>query len=793
MSMLRFPGLQTGIDTSAIIEQLMTLERRTMNTYEQRKSTWEQKLDALGTLETKIRTLRNDATALSDADELKAYQVSTSDDEKVTASASNNAYEGNHTIVINQLAAAERWVHNTGKEYLEDLVGAGTFIYSYGNEETSITTTATTTLEDMVGLINNDANNPGVTASTLYYNGRYHLVLNGQDGGTDYRISVNNSNTEVWQSDSELTVASDNASLTSKIVDLDQFGENSLEGGEVIEITGTDRYGNAITQVDLSLTANTRVEHLIGEINDAFAGIAKARFENGKIVLTENTAGASDLSITLTYNANGSAATLTLPAMAVNAEGGSTSATLSDYSNDDFTVTQTAQNAKIKVDGFPNTSAISEVQRITPSVNPSSGTFTLTYNGMTTSAIAYDASAATVQAALEALSNVNSGDITVSAQNTNLSDGYIEFTYDDALGDVNLISIDPSNLDQSSMSNYAVTEETQGNGGYISRSSNTIDDVISGVTLHLHDTTDASGEEITLTRDIESVKTKLNEFIVSYNAATEYIKEKIGFNNVTETAGILIGDYVVSTMRYKFREPIIEQTKGFLEDFDTFLMPGQIGIEVDRDGMLSLNENDFEEAIAEDYKGVLDIIGADKTGSSSSKTINFYNASSSYTTAGTYNVQVTIMSNQITDAQIKLSSESSYRTMDFSASGNIITGNSEFDSNGDPVYAENGLQLTVDSSVADGTYTASIYVKQGFTGAIKDVLDKIVESEVGSLEIDQEQVQSQIDELEEKIEDEEYRLEVKEKRLVTQFARLEKTLALLQQQMGAVNSLGSVV
>jgi hypothetical protein len=42
------------------------------------------------------------------------------------------------------------------------------------------------------------------------------------------------------------------------------------------------------------------------------------------------------------------------------------------------------------------------------------GTFTITFNGQTTSAIAYNATAAVVQAALEALSNVDPGDVTVS-------------------------------------------------------------------------------------------------------------------------------------------------------------------------------------------------------------------------------------------------------------------------------------------------------------------------------------------------------------------------------------------
>ncbi len=676
MSTLRLPGLLTGIDTAKLIAQLLAIERRSLNVYEGRKSMWEERQDALSTLETKLSNLRNSVQALSDADELRAFSVASSDTDKLTADASYNAFEGNHTVVINQLATAERWVHTAGKEYAEDYVGAGTFIYSYNHKETTLTTTATTTLENLVGLINNDADNPGVTASLLYYNDAYHLVLNGNDAGSDYEISINASSTEVWQADSAFTVGGGNATLSSKITALNQFGANPLLGGEHIEITGTDHDGVAITQVDLTVTENTKVGHLISEINDAFDGIAKAVLENGKIILTDDTTGTSSLSIDLTWDDNSSGATLTLPTMAFLTKGGSTSASglNNDFEPADFSETKSAQDSEIRIDGYPP-------------------------------------------------------------------------------------------------------------GAWISRSSNTVDDVIYGVALHLHDTTDASGEEITLTRDIQSVKDKLTKMVDAYNFAVEYIKGKTGYNDVLKTAGLLMGDYVVSTIRQQIRTPLITQTNGFIEDIDTFLTPGHIGFKLDREGVLSLDMNVLDEAIAEDYMGVLAIIGADKTGSSDSNTIEFYGAHSNYTTAGSYDVEVVVSGGAITSAKIKLSTESTYR--DAAYSGNIVTGNSTFDDNGKPMYPENALQLSVDLS-QDGTFTATVRVKQGFTGAIEDALDNMLKITTGSIQIDQKHVDNQIEYLQEKIENEEYRLTKREERLIARFARLERNLALIQQQMGAL-------
>lgn len=62
----------------------------------------------------------------------------------------------------------------------------------------------------------------------------------------------------------------------------------------------------------------------------------------------------------------------------------------------------------------PYSAVTNEVQTATITGAPTGGTFTLTYSGQTTAAIAYNATAATVQAALEALSNLAPGDVVVT-------------------------------------------------------------------------------------------------------------------------------------------------------------------------------------------------------------------------------------------------------------------------------------------------------------------------------------------------------------------------------------------
>lgn len=62
----------------------------------------------------------------------------------------------------------------------------------------------------------------------------------------------------------------------------------------------------------------------------------------------------------------------------------------------------------------PYAGPTSEVQTVTVTGTPTGGTYTLTWSGQTTAAIPYNATAAQVKTALENLSNIEAGDLTVT-------------------------------------------------------------------------------------------------------------------------------------------------------------------------------------------------------------------------------------------------------------------------------------------------------------------------------------------------------------------------------------------
>lgn len=693
MAEIRLPGLATGIDTGAIIEQLMAINSRRLQSMQAEVASTQNKKEKISELESMLKEYNTSISNLSNSSQLKSYKAATSDEDIVTAEANSNAYEGNHTIEIRQLATSERWIHDNGFANTTTKVGAGNFIFSYNNQELVVQTTADTTLEDFVGLINNDTDNPGVNASILKYDSgtgnAYHLVLNGKDSGSDYQITINDSNTEVWDSDhsSPLEKNGENAAASDLLQDLDSFSEEGTMGSgstsDQIHIAGFRHDGSAVDYY-FDVDENTTIQDIVDQVNEAYetGGVrtATATYSEGLISLTSNTSGASFLSVT-TFSfvpGMGSAASITLPSFSQDVEGGTTSASIASLASGTFNEISDALDSEFRVDGYPA-------------------------------------------------------------------------------------------------------------GDWISRSSNTVDDVISGVTFHLHDTNEGNTEDINLTRNTEALKTKVEDLMESYNAVVAFLEENTGFSEDGTDRGVLATDYNIVNVLNQIKLPFQSNVSGFTGD-DSFMHPNDIGLTLDADGTLEFDSSEFDDAIVDDYLGVLSLIGALKSGSSSSSDIKFQSANK-YTTAGVYEVRVYGDGAAVTSAQIRLQGETDWRDM-VVVDGSTIMGNSSFDSRGYSIYDENSLIMSVDATKTSGTpITASIRLKQGFAGAADDNLDTILDPYNGIVPITRDSLTDSIENQNDRIEQEQTRLEKVEQRLIEKYARLESYLQQIQSSLSAAGLL----
>jgi flagellar hook-associated protein 2 len=691
MSSLQLPGLSTGIDTKALIDQLMAVERRRLAAYTSNVSQYEEKKTAITELQGKLFTYKSSLEDLADASQLRSFEASSNDEGVLTVSANSKAYEGSHTVQIKQLATADRWVHG-GFKYATSYVGEGTFLFSYDHQQMTIQTTADTTLEDLAGLINNDSENPGVSASILKYDdgagGVYHLVLSGRNSGSDYQITVDTSSTEVHTAASTLQTDAENAGDTTKISELDDFSGQGIDFAEVTQITiSGDQHDGGVVNTVFTINEHSTLEDLISEIETAYDDTVKVTFEDGQFKITDKTVGTSSMTLNLDFGTGTQTASLAFNQSTV---GGATTADIASLTAGSFSQTQSAQDSLFKVDDYP-----------------------------------------------------------------------------------------------------------PGEDEWISRSTNTVDDVVAGVTLNLHETTedlDNPGQtiydkvEINLTRNTEQLKEKMNAMIEAYNTVIMYVDEKTTYDEETNSAGILSSEYTLTSIRSLLRTPLLSNAVGFTAS-DSFLNPRDIGLSVDIDGMLELEENKFDEAVVDDYLGVLSLMGAKKTGSTSgidSAYVKFYGASR-YTTAGTFDVRVTVDgSGSITSALIKEADEDWANARSATIDGNYIYGNDELDSKYKPLNPEFDLQLAVDTSQTGRTMDVTVNIRQGFAGNLYEQVDDLLKSGSGRLPISIEGIEDRINSIERRIEDEERRLERVEARQVERFARLEKMLSMIQQQFAGI-------
>lgn len=189
-------GLASGIDWQETVSMIMEIESLPKVMLEDRKETYQDKLDAWQTINTNLLSLSSLMESMNELNEIMTKEASSTDTDIATASANSSAATGSYSLEINQLAQSHILIHEGFADQNTTAVhngpGDGTFTYTYGTETYNVTVPAGSTLVDLVAAINNDVNNPGITATILNDGSDtnpYHLVLTGETGA-DNTITV---------------------------------------------------------------------------------------------------------------------------------------------------------------------------------------------------------------------------------------------------------------------------------------------------------------------------------------------------------------------------------------------------------------------------------------------------------------------------------------------------------------------------------------------------------------------------------------------------------------------------
>lgn len=121
MAGIRMSGLVGGIDTSTLIEQLMSIERKPVYQIQQRQDALRIRLNAWRDLATRLGTLRSKVGDLTDLTKIGAKLASSSDAAAVSASASPDALVTSFTVHVDKLATPTRVTSSTSLSRSLDL------------------------------------------------------------------------------------------------------------------------------------------------------------------------------------------------------------------------------------------------------------------------------------------------------------------------------------------------------------------------------------------------------------------------------------------------------------------------------------------------------------------------------------------------------------------------------------------------------------------------------------------------------------------------------------------------
>jgi flagellar hook-associated protein 2 len=107
-------GIASGIDTSALIEQLLSIERQPQVVMQRQLQLLQWKKSSWNTINTKLLDLKTTVEGLLKRDNLLASKVSSSQDGLVSATASGISASGSYEITVNALATGTKLVSGLG-------------------------------------------------------------------------------------------------------------------------------------------------------------------------------------------------------------------------------------------------------------------------------------------------------------------------------------------------------------------------------------------------------------------------------------------------------------------------------------------------------------------------------------------------------------------------------------------------------------------------------------------------------------------------------------------------------
>ena len=658
-------GLVSGFDWRSMIDQLIEIEHQRVDLVEDRKSEYESKLTEWQSVNTMLLSLKTAASALSVESAFNVYTSSaTSNTSKaasdlLTVSTSSTASPGTYEIKVNNLAKSQKL---SSKSYSATdtaiSLSAGDILVS-GRVVNIAATDTLADIKNKINAVNTGSSPSNVTANIVQYGTNdYRLVLTNDNTGADGISLLNASSSDILGDLGFIETASGSYDI-----------KNSITGG---------------AQSDRFISVNDSIEDLLDLNTPQSSATLKIKGENGS--------DSDNITIDL------SAHNLNQIADAINANKGAANISAS-------VVSETADGNtyyRLQIDGIDDTDPFSDNNNIFQTLGlikggvgdvvGDVGTNAMTTNGqvITTStklvdidgyleytagdqilfegydtsgsAVNYTFSLSDTKTVQDLLNDIESqyGDVTAAVT----ADGKIQIvdntTATPASSNLSITftpTIDKGELDfgftGAAISVIRDRELVEGKDASIvvddvtiTDPSNTITDVIEGVTLNLVGADDAATTvTVKVERDLSAIKSKIQDMVDSFNTVLGYINTQFSYNDKTdEVGGILFGDGTLASVKSDLINIVTETITGASSDFNKLSL---IGITLDltnteegyyQDLTLSIDEDKLTDALETNFDDVRKLFAA--FGSSPDANIEYISHTDD-TLGGTYDVVIT--------------------------------------------------------------------------------------------------------------------------------------------------------
>ena len=322
---------------------------------------------------------------------------------------------------------------------------------------------------------------------------------------------------------------------------------------------------------------------------------------------------------------------------------------------------------------------------------------------------------------------------------------------------------------------------------WIERSSNSVDDVIEGLTLTLNDAAVGTSTKINVVTDTDAIRANALEFVNQVNAIRAQIKSLTSVNEEGE-GSILTGNYGVDIVGQNLKNITADLAQGFTpwdattSSGDYYTALSQIGITTDAEegspnyGMLKLDADEFDKALENDPDGVAELFAAKNLGESNSPSFSYTSLIDGTTRPGVYDVEIVSDGTKIVSATIN--------GEEAGIDGWVITAKT-----GEAL----GLGIRLDNTAA-GTHTGSVSVKNGKVNEMIEELKELTKPyneytyEGGPLAVLQDNYNDIMDSIDKKIDYEQTRIEKLERNMKLKFSRLDALLGQYELRQGALQS-----